>query len=320
MVSIIVPVYNAEKYLSSCIESILNQTYSEFELFLINDGSSDSSGEICDFYAKKDERIKVIHNENHGVSYTRNNGLQLAKGEYIIFCDADDQYKKDYIMKMLNAVLDSNADLVICNYSYLRGISEKPICNRNTGEIDKNEVYQRIFIDNTIGGFVWNKLFKKSLLNGLNFDEHMQICEDTYFLCSYLKKANKIYYLGESLYLYRLHLDNTIFNIQNMFDINGNLKYAIVYEKMLADGIIDKIYAQYVKANECVLAISVKCDYLNSEKNIDKNLIKKLNTIIKYNLSSLLTCKQYSLKKKIICIGNTLLNLRRFKKIQYKNM
>lgn len=94
MVSIIVPVYNAEKYLSSCIESILNQTYSEFELFLINDGSSDSSAEICNFYAKKDERIKVIHNANHGVSYTRNNGLQLAKGEYIIFCDADDQYKK----------------------------------------------------------------------------------------------------------------------------------------------------------------------------------------------------------------------------------
>lgn len=314
MVSIIVPIYNVERYLESCIESILEQSYSKFELLLVDDGSSDRSAEICDTYARKDSRIKVIHNQNHGVSYTRNAGLKVAKGEYIAFCDADDRYKPDYIMKMREAALNNEADIVISNYSVLRGVSEKLMCERQSGPIDRNEVYRRIFIDNTIGGFVWNKFFRRSLLKDIRFDENMQICEDTYFSCMALKKANKIYYLEESLYLYRIHMSSTISTIQNMFDVDGNLKYALVYEKMLRENIIEEQYTHYVKANECVLAISVKCDYLNSGVKVDKNIVKDLNGIIKGNLNSMLKCKNYTMKKKVIFIGNALFNLRKFKR------
>lgn len=313
MISVIVPVFNAEKYLAYCIKSILNQTYIDFELLLINDGSSDESARICDNYAKNDSRIRVVHNKNHGVSYSRNLGLELAKGDYIAFCDADDQYKQNYLMEMQEVALSHEADIVICNYSFLRGASEAVICNRQSGKIEKDEVYRRIFIDNTIGGFVWNKLFKKSLLNGIQFDEGMQICEDTYFLCNSLKNASRVYYIGESLYLYRLHQTNTMHDVQNMIDKDGNLKYALVYEKILNEGVVAKEYAKYVKADECVLAIGVKCDYLNSEVNKDRKIIKNLNKIIKCNFGPMITCEFYSPKKKLIYLSNALMNIRKYK-------
>lgn len=315
MISIIIPVYNTAVYLPNCIKSILAQTYTDFELLLIDDGSTDGSGDICDQYARIDQRIKVVHNKNHGVSYSRNFGLLLSTGEYIAFCDADDQYKQNYLMDMYNAAKNSSADIVICNYSILQEQSEKVVCGRQSGIIEKEEIYRRIFGDNTIGGFVWNKFFKKELIRNIRFDESMQICEDTYFVCHSLKKADKIYYVGNSLYLYRIHPNSTVNNIQNMFDNDGNLKYMLVLEKILMDGIVESSYRNYIKADECVLAINVKCDYLNSKMKINKKTIKKLNDCIKRNFIPMIICDNYSIKKKLICFGNALFNLRKFKYI-----
>lgn len=312
MVSIIVPVYNVEIYVASCIQSILDQTYTNFELLLINDGSTDASGEICDQFAEKDGRIKVIHNTNHGVSYSRNLGLTMVKGEYIAFCDADDMYKENYLMEMYMAALHHEADIVICNYSYLHKQQIK-VSDRASGVIEKEEIYRRIFIDNTIGGFVWNKFFKKEAIAGIRFDENIQICEDTYFVCNTLNKVTKVYYVSESLYLYRLHQNSTMNNIRNMFDESGNLKYALVYEKMLQDGTVTQQYAQYIKADECVLAISVKCDYLNSGVLVDKGIIKKLNRYIIHNFFAMITCRYHSITQKVIYIGNACFNLRKLK-------
>jgi len=312
-ISVIVPVYKVEKYLEECIKSLVNQTYQNFEIILVDDGSPDRCPKICDLWMEKDSRIKVIHNRNQGVSNARNMGLDMAEGEYIAFCDADDQYEKDYLLKMQEAALDNNADIVICNYSVFNEKYEKVICDRKSGEIDKREVYRCIFANNTIGGFVWNKLFRRSFLSDIKFDENMQICEDSYFVCTYLRKINKIYYLGNSLYLYRLHTDSTMSNIRNMFDVSGNLKFVMVYEKMLREGIIENEYARYVKEDECILAIGAKCDYLNSKERIDKNIIKNLNAIIKQNIYLLLSSKNYTLSKKIVCIGNALFNFRKLK-------
>lgn len=314
MVSIIVPVYNAEIYIDPCIKSILNQTYTNFELLLIDDGSTDASGEICERFAQKDNRVKVIHNTNHGVSYSRNMGLALAKGEYIAFCDADDLYKRNYLMEMWNAAQFQDADIVICNYSYLHKPQNK-ICERASGSIEKEEIYRRMFINNTIGGFVWNKFFRKSTIVGIQFDENMQICEDTYFVCRSLKNAEKVYYVGDPLYLYRVHQNSTMNNVQNMFDESGSLKYAVVFEKILREGMVEKQYVQYVQADECVLAISVKCDYLNSGKPVDKKIIKKLNHNILHNFCAMITCRYYSVKKKITYIGNACFNLRKLKRL-----
>lgn len=198
MVSVIVPVFNAEIYLCSCVNSILKQTYRDFELLLIDDGSTDQSAKICDDFQNKDARIKVIHNKNHGVSYSRNTGLLLAKGKFIAFCDADDMYEKGYLQKLVDAAENQAADIVICNYSYFCQTGVKTVSNKPSGFIEKDEIYRRIFIDNTIGGFVWNKLFRKRLIEDIKFDLNMQICEDTFFLCKALKNAKK-YTISEIL-------------------------------------------------------------------------------------------------------------------------
>lgn len=313
MVSVIVPVYNAEIYLDACVDSILKQTYEDFELLIIDDGSTDHSAEICDDFQKKDARIKVVYNENHGVSYTRNTGLLLAKGDFIAFCDADDMYEKDYLQKLIDAAENQAADIVICNYSYFRQTGRKTVSNRPSGFIEKDEIYRRIFIDNTIGGFVWNKLFSRKTIKDVKFDSNMQICEDTYFLCKVLNNAKKIYYVGKPLYNYRLHSSSVMASVRNMFTTEGDLKYAVVYERLVNENIIPKQYVHYVYANECVLAIGVKCDVLNSNMDLEKDMKHRLNGVIIRNYGSMLRCPNYSTKKKLVYIGNSLFNLRRFK-------
>ena len=115
-ITVIVPIYNVEKYLKRCIESILNQTFKDFELLLLNDGSTDSSGKICDIYASKDNRIVVRHKKNQGVSTTRNLGIDIAKGEYITFIDSDDWIEKDYLEKMYSKIKEMNVPLLITGY------------------------------------------------------------------------------------------------------------------------------------------------------------------------------------------------------------
>lgn len=115
-ISIIVPVYNVEKYLSQCIESIINQNHKNIEIILVNDGSTDKSGDICDKYSLKDNRIKVIHKKNEGVSIARNTGLKVATGEYIAFVDGDDLVDKDIYTRLINVINNSKYDLVMCRF------------------------------------------------------------------------------------------------------------------------------------------------------------------------------------------------------------
>ena len=124
-ISVIVPVYNVEKYLRKCIESILNQTFREFELILVDDGSTDSSGKICDEYALKDSRIKVIHKENGGASSARNAGLDVAKGEYIGFVDSDDWIEMDMYGELYRLIKENNTDISVCGINNIKDIKYK---------------------------------------------------------------------------------------------------------------------------------------------------------------------------------------------------
>ena len=118
-VSILVPIYNVEKYLSRCIESVLSQDFRDYELILVDDGSPDRCPQICDEYAKKDSRIKVIHKKNGGLSDARNIGLDIATGEYVMFIDSDDFVDIDMMESMMNNMIDNNVDLVVCNIKYV---------------------------------------------------------------------------------------------------------------------------------------------------------------------------------------------------------
>ena len=204
MISIIVPIYNVEKYLSRCIESLINQTHRDVEIILVDDGSADGCGRICDEYAARDNRIKVIHQQNAGVSAARNAGLRAAKGDYTGFCDADDFVHPEMFEKLISAMIESGADLAICGYNY---VDENGCISRQYVELPIGEANQedccRLFFDipPSIRLSVWNKLFKSSLLNELFFSEGIKGAEDAEFLGKYIDKIHSAIIINEPLYL-----------------------------------------------------------------------------------------------------------------------
>lgn len=207
LVSIIVPIYNSEKTLSRCIDSILNQTYKEFELILLNDGSTDSSGQICDMYAGKDRRIRVIHKENTGVSDTRNQGIAAAKGEYLQFVDSDDWITPDATELFVGAATEHQCDMVIADF--YRVIGERV---SHKGAIEQEGIMDRVSYATYMMqkpadfyyGVLWNKFFKRSVIekNRLKMDSNISWCEDFIFNMEYIRKINTIYVIKKPVYYY----------------------------------------------------------------------------------------------------------------------
>ena len=207
LVSIIVPIYNAEKNLDRCIDSILNQTYREFELLLLDDGSKDSSGEICDRYAAQDERVRVIHKENTGVSDTRNQGIALAKGEYLQFLDSDDWIAPDATGLFVRTAVDSKCDMVIADFYRVIGervsskgdIEEDGLMDRRTYAVKMMQNPADFYY-----GVLWNKFYKRSIIekNQLKMDSAVSWCEDFMFNLEYIRHIESVYALNVPLYYY----------------------------------------------------------------------------------------------------------------------
>lgn len=210
MISVIVPIYNTEKYLDRCIQSILSQTYTDFELLLIDDGSTDNSGTICDQYAAKDSRIRVFHKANGGVSSARNLGLDNACGEWITFVDADDWLDLGLYHTVFNS--NYNADIIfISNIEHLEdGTVVKYQANvtySNTrSDIENTILYlKKNLADYPFYGFTWNKIFKSSIINKnkIRFLENFALYEDELFTNEYCKYIYSIIVLSDTLYHYR---------------------------------------------------------------------------------------------------------------------
>ena len=208
LVSIIVPVYNSGQYLPRCIDSILNQSYRDLELLLVDDGSKDDSGSICDAYTEKDSRVRVFHKENGGVSSARNLGLQEAKGEWVCFVDSDDELLPEGLQTMVRGVSEE-VDLVMAGYYELEGESLQTDTSSfgKDGIIDRNEALLMMYpsADMPYMGYPWGKLFKRTLVsdNKVSFDEHIRIKEDTLFVVEYLCGIKKrVYYSSTPVYKY----------------------------------------------------------------------------------------------------------------------
>lgn len=209
MISIIVPIYNVEKYLPQCLDSLISQTCRDIEIILVDDGSPDKCPEICDAYAKKDARIKVVHQINGGVSSARNTGLKASRGEYIGFVDPDDWVAPEMYEKMMEALADHKADLAICGYQYCHAdgsMIEERKYNRKPPEIlSQKEMMRRCSdIPPTIRHVVWNKLFRRKLLQDLSFQESLSASEDVKVLTEYLKKCQNAVFLHEPYYYNRV--------------------------------------------------------------------------------------------------------------------
>ena len=206
-VSIIVPVYNAEKFLNRCVDSILGQEYRDFELILVDDGSRDMSGSICDAYAKTDERVVVIHKENSGVSDTRNQGIERAKGTYLQFVDSDDWLTPDATKLMVRAAEEHGCDMVISDFYRVVGdmVSRK-------GDIESDRVIDReefasFMMENPADfyyGVLWNKLYRRDIVeeHKLRMDTDISWCEDFMFNLEYIRYAKVFYALHAPIYYY----------------------------------------------------------------------------------------------------------------------
>lgn len=213
IVSIIVPIYNAEDSLHNCIESILDQTYQHFELILVNDGSTDQSKEICDHYALLDQRIKVIHQQNAGPSSARNRGMKNAVGNYIQFVDADD-YIKPLMTETLVKAMTNNVQLVICGYQSIRFAGLQQYIPTITGIFQKTDFMQHIglFYKEILLPSPCNKLYHAALINhfSLHFPEQIKMGEDLLFNLAYLKVCPMIHVIDQPLYNYVIQDDRSL--------------------------------------------------------------------------------------------------------------
>lgn len=213
-ISVIIPIYNAEDFLSKSVESVLNQTLKDIELLLIDDGSTDNSGKICDEYALKDKRVKVYHQENSGVSAARNNGIKLAKGEYIAFVDSDDYINPDMLEKMYQKAIEAGSDIVMCD--------AVTVYDNNTKEpdtitqISKSRLLKHAsFTPNLLlemAGSVWRCIYKKSLIidNNITFPIGLKFSEDRIFNIYAFGFAKSVYYMKKAFYNRYINLKSAV--------------------------------------------------------------------------------------------------------------
>lgn len=247
-ISIIIPIYNKKRHISDTVRSVLDQSFDDFELLLIDDGSTDGSGKLCDEIASSDARISVIHTENRGVSAARNKGLEYASGRYAAFIDADDRIDRTFLEKLRAAMISEDADMAVCGYHEIRNGKIK--LHRYNDLESGDRLYDYIREDMLC--ILWNKLFVRDKIRHL-FDEELSTCEDSIFCIRYyLDNDPKIAVINESLYEYSAYedgltstyRDGAYDGICRLLAVNGKLCKTIADERLrrLAGHHIFKVY------------------------------------------------------------------------------
>ena len=208
-ISVIVPVYNVEQYLERCVDSIINQTYKNLEIILVNDGSTDNSGKLCDELAKRDDRIRVIHKENGGLSDARNTGIEEAEADLIGFIDSDDYIDENMYELLIDNLRETNADLSMCgHYDVYNNVSEAQVTEKKTWTLSPEEAIKMVMEAKVLSVTAVNKLYKKSLFSDLKFNIG-KIAEDAFIMIKLLDKCNIVVATNEKKYYY-VHRENSI--------------------------------------------------------------------------------------------------------------
>ena len=208
LVSVIIPVYNVAQYLQEALDSIIHQTYPNIEIIIIDDGSTDGSGEICDEYAGRDSRIRVIHQENKGLSAARNAGLDTMGGDMVAFLDPDDAYCPEFIEAMTDSMIRENADMAVCKYTIYRTTeympeagTEKPKPTIQPGTYKRNGAL-RALADRQLNHSVWNKIYRRNIWDGIRFPEG-HVFEDINVTFQLIDRCQRMYVLDQPQYKYR---------------------------------------------------------------------------------------------------------------------
>ncbi len=209
LISVIVPVYNVGPYLKRCLDSILSQTYRNLEIILVDDGSTDNSGAICDEYKKLDKRVLVIHKENEGVSKARNVGMDISKGEYLTFVDSDDYIEPNMYEELYSSIERESADLAVCGFRQVRVNGEQKVNDASiTIDWAKENIINNYFTEGVIKELMyspWNKLFRKETLKELRFNTKYRLGEDILFIFEFVEKMQKMVYVNGAFYHYMMH-------------------------------------------------------------------------------------------------------------------
>lgn len=285
LVSVIIPVYNVKLFLSEAIESVINQTYSNLEIILVDDGSTDGSGEICDAFAEKDSRIRVIHQENKGLSGARNAGLDIMAGEIVAFLDSDDAYYPEMIQSMVEVMLREDADAVMCQFEscYTQGKMLPKHCKRdcaNPAVHDRKGALQAL-VEEKIDWHAWNKVYRRDCLNSVRYPQG-KVYEDIETTYHILDKAHKVAVMNEPLILYRRRKGS----ITEKYTINSAQDRIHAYakiEKLVEDGIpetYDETHKQCICRKEMSVLLNTYARCGKDAKSYKSDILelgKKLN-------------------------------------------
>lgn len=292
-VSIIIPIYNVEKYLPRCLESVINQTLKNIEIILVDDGSPDNCSKICDDYKEKDERIKVIHKRNEGLGYARNSGLAIASGEYVAFVDSDDFIESNMYEELYDYAKKTKADTCLCGYKKIDNDGNIEYFPNPLGNnvYEKDEVINKVLLemlgtkpgykdDTSIGMSVWKGIYSNKIIleNNIEFCSERQFCsEDIIFDIDYFIKSKKVALLSEPLYFY--FKNNS--SLTTAYKGNRFVKMKILYLELIRKcnevGILDKAYERIYRtfigrARACIVEEIIK----NKDKDDSRNNIKEI--------------------------------------------
>ena len=208
-VSVIIPVYNTEKYLKRCVDSVINQTYSDLEIILIDDGSTDRSGIICDEYTSKDNRVKVVHKKNEGQAIARNYALDIMTGEFVAFVDSDDYIKPDMIYTMVESLVENECDVCICGkiYKYEDKIERKHTFVRNK-VVGNTDMLMKKYFSHNISVVMWDKVYSSKVFDDLRFPP-LRCREDSCILHEVLARCKKFVELPDCFYIQNIRENST---------------------------------------------------------------------------------------------------------------
>lgn len=309
-ISIIVPVYNVEQYLERCIESILAQTFTDFELILVNDGSTDGSLSICNKYLKIDKRIKVLSQENKGLSSARNMGIANSKGKYIAFVDSDD-FINEFMYEVLYSNLKKyNADIAICGFEKIYDdniLKRKKMKNIKISEFSSYDALKSLYENKSLEFIVaWNKLYRKNIFEEINYPIG-KIHEDEFIAHKIYDKCNKVIYIDEQLYYY-YQRSNSI--MKSDFTLK---RFDAVYAyKNRMEFFREKNYLELLNKAEYFFIQYFFMFYFKCKNtlNVNKNTLKQLKRTFTSELKNILRNPKYNWKEKsmwiVFCVNENL--------------
>ena len=297
LISIIVPIYKVEKYLNKCIESILNQTYSNLEIILIDDGSPDKSRDICDFYKNKDSRVKVIHKKNEGVSKARNIGLDISKGKYIMFVDSDDYIDKSMVKDLYKLITEQSADVAIGGVIDIDENNNQINMSKKkaTFTINQLEAIKELLDEKYFNSVCWGKLYKSNLWENKRFSKDSKIAEDLEILYEVFERVQKVVVNTEKCYYYYTIRQNSVTHQE----YNEEWKKAIEICRNIKEKTEKKYPKMLESAIKKYLNINIQCIQLIVKHSTDKSEMEKLKKNVQPYFWKYLKNKKVMKKMKI---------------------